>query len=139
MKPPCIIVVNYLLPALRGLIARELIEKYGLSRVEAAEKMGLTPAAITQYIKKVRGEAAIETIESSDDAIRMISEIAKDLAEDKASLYEVLKKICKTCQIIRSKGLLCEIHREMLPALKEDEKCEREFRLPLKHYLERTL
>lgn len=132
MKPPCIIVVRYVLPALRVLIARELIEKHGLSRVRAAEKMGLTPAAITQYLKKVRGETAVQLVESSDEAVKIISEMANELAEGEASVYDVLQNICKICQIMRSKGLLCEMHKEMLPALKKLEVCECEFRLPCK-------
>jgi predicted transcriptional regulator len=130
MKPPCIIVVRYVLPSLRVLIARELIEKHGLSRVRAAEKMELTPAAITQYLKKVRGETAIQLIESSDETVKIISEMASDLAKGEASVYDVLQNICKICQIMRSNGLLCEMHKEILPALKKLEVCTCEFRLP---------
>jgi predicted transcriptional regulator len=132
MKPPCIIVVRYVLPALRALIARELIEKHGLSRVRAAEKMELTPAAITQYLKNVRGETAVQLVESSDEAVKIVSEMASNLAKDEASVYDVLQNICKICQIMRSKGLLCEMHKEILPALKKSEVCECEFRLPCK-------
>jgi predicted transcriptional regulator len=132
LKPPCIIMVQYVLPALRVLIAKELIDKHGLSRVRAAEKMALTPAAITQYLKKVRGETAVQLVESSDEAVEIISEMANDLARGDASVYDVLQNICKTCQIMRSKGLLCEMHKEILPALKKGEVCECEFRLPCK-------
>jgi predicted transcriptional regulator len=132
MKPPCIIVVRYVLPALRVLIARELVEKHGLSRVRAAEKMELTPAAITQYLKKIRGETAVQLVESSDEVVKIVSEMASDLANGEASVYDVLQNICKICQIMRSKGLLCEMHKEILPALKKSEVCECEFRLPCK-------
>lgn len=130
MKPPCIIVVRYVLPALRVLIARELVEKHGLSRVRVAEKMELTPAAITQYLKRVRGGKAIKMVEGSDEAMKIVSEMANDLVEGEASVYDVLEKICEACQIMRSKGLLCEMHKEILPALKKSEVCECEFRLP---------
>lgn len=130
MKPPCIIVVQYVLPTLRVLIAKELIEKHGLSRVRAAEKMELTPAAVTQYLKKARGGTAVHLVESSDEAVKIISEIANDLARGDASVYDVLQNICKTCQIMRSQELLCEMHKEILPALKKNEVCECEFRLP---------
>ena len=130
MKPPCVIVVQYVLPALRVLIAKELIERHGLSQVKAAEKMELTPAAITQYLKKVRGETAIQLVESSDEAAKVISEIANDLVEGEGSVYDVLQNICRTCQTMRSKGLLCEMHKDLLPALKKSEVCECELRLP---------
>lgn len=124
VKPPCIIVVRYILPALRVLIAKELIEKHGLKRVRAAEKMGITPAAVTQYLKNVRGETAVKMVESSDEAINTISKIANSLAKDEASVYDVLENMCRACRIIMSKGFICEMHKEILPALKENEVCE---------------
>lgn len=130
MKPPCIIVVRYVLPTLRVLIAKELIERHGLSRVRAAEKMELTPAAITQYLKNVRGETAVKMVESLDEAMKIVSETANDLAKGEASVYDVLQNICKICQTMRSKGLLCEMHKKILPALKRIEVCECELRLP---------
>ncbi|MEM3056899.1 MAG: transcriptional regulator, partial [Candidatus Bathyarchaeia archaeon] len=58
MKPPYVVVVQYLLPALRVAVSKKLIETYGMRRTEAAEKMDLKPAAITQYLKRSRGSAA---------------------------------------------------------------------------------
>ena len=100
--------VRYILPALRVLIAKELIEKHGLRRVRAAEKMELTPAAITQYLKKARGETAVKMVESSDEAMKIISEMANDLAKGEASVYDVLQNICEVCRIMRSEGFLYE-------------------------------
>lgn len=119
MKPPCIVVVQHVLPAIRVLIAKELIEKHGLKRVRVAEKMGITPAAVTQYLKEVRGERAVKMVESSDKAIEVVSKIADGLAKDEASVYDVLENICRACQIMMSDGLLCEMHKEILPALKK--------------------
>ena len=107
-----------------------MVDKHGLKRVKAAEKMGLTPAAITQYLKKVRGETAVKMVESSDEAIKVISSMTNDLAKGEASVYDVLQNICKICQTMRSEGLLCEMHKEILPALKRTEICECEFRFP---------
>ena len=119
MKPPCMVVVQYVLPAIRVLIAKELIEKHGLKRVRVAEKMGITPAAVTQYLKEIRGERAVKIVESSGEAIRVVSKIADGLAKDEASVYDVLEDICRACRIMMSNGFLCEIHREILPALKK--------------------
>lgn len=132
MKPPCIIVVRYILPAIRVLIARELVEKHGLKRVRAAERMGITPAAVTQYLKKVRGETKVKMVEDSDEAVKIISDLANNIANDEASPYDILQNICKICQIMRSQGLLCEMHKEMLPILQKNEVCECDFRLPCK-------
>jgi predicted transcriptional regulator len=116
--PPCIVVVRYILPAVRAQIARELINKYGLRRSEAAEKMGVTPAAVTQYLKGVRGEVASSMVENSTEVIEAVSKIAENLVKDEDPIIEVLGKMCETCRTVRSNGLLCEMHKEMLPALK---------------------
>ena len=65
MKPPCMVVVQYILPALRVAVSRQLVNELSLKRSEAAKKMDVTPAAITQYLNKSRGDKAIDVIESS--------------------------------------------------------------------------
>lgn len=116
--------MQYILPALRVLIAKELVEKHGLRRAKAAEKMGITPAAVTQYLEKLRGEKAVKLVESSDEAIEIVSDIANGLAKDEASVYDVLENICRVCGTMMSKGFLCEMHKETMPALRESEVCE---------------
>lgn len=117
--------VRYILPAIRAQIARKLINEYGLRRSEASKKMGVTPAAVTQYLEGVRGEIANSMVESSEEAAEAVSQIAEDLVKNEASMCEVLDKMCKACRAIRSSGLLCEMHKKMLPALKGREACER--------------
>lgn len=54
MPIPYEIIVLEVLPAARALIAKKLIEN-GLSQKEAAEKLGLTQPAISQYKRNLRG------------------------------------------------------------------------------------
>jgi len=123
--PPCIVVVRYILPAIRAQIARELVNKYGLMRSEAAKKMGVTPAAVTQYLEGLRGDIASSMVESSEEVIDAVFQIAENLVKNEASICEVLDEMCKACRAIKSSGLLCEMHKETLPALKGREACER--------------
>ncbi len=125
LKPPCIVVVRYILPAIRAQIAKELIDRHGLKRSEAAKKMGVTPAAVTQYLEMVRGGIATDVIESSEEAAEMVSQTAESLVRNEASVCDVLDKMCGVCQAMRSSGLICEMHKEILPALKGIEACER--------------
>ena len=57
------IVVQRILPALRLEITRELVEKYGMRKADAAGKMGVTPAAVSQYLNRSRGGSATPIIE----------------------------------------------------------------------------
>ena len=125
MKPPCIVIVRYILPAIRAQIAKELIEKHGLRRSEVAKKMGITPAAVTQYLERVRGGIAMDLVESSEEVAEMVSKTAEGLVKNELSVYDVLGKFCEVCRAMRASGLICEMHKEMLPALKAMETCER--------------
>lgn len=124
MIPPCVVVVRYILPAIRAQIARELTNNYGLRRSEASKKMGVTPAAVTQYLGGVRGERAGAMVESSKEVAEAISQIAESLVKNEDPVYDVLDKLCRTCRAIKSNGLLCNIHKEIVPVLKEREACE---------------
>lgn len=115
--------MRYILPAISSLVTIELKEKYGLKRVEVAEKMGITPAAITQYLKGIRGKAAVKTVKSSDKADKMITEIAEVLSRDEVAMYEIIGKICEICRAVVSDGLICPVHRELMPILEKCDTC----------------
>lgn len=125
MKPPCVVVVRYVLPAIRVLTARELVERYELKRSEVAQKMGITPAAVTQYLEKARGGIAVGVVERSEEATGIISQTADALAKNEGSTCDVMVNICEICRAMRASGLICEMHKETLPALKGREVCER--------------
>ena len=117
MKPPCVIVVKYLLPAIRVLVTKELIEKHNLRKIEVSEKMELTPAAITQYYKGERGSILANEIERSPEAMKMISRLAEAIAREEATLEDVIEKLCEICAAIRYEKVICKLHQEDLPAL----------------------
>jgi len=119
MKPPCMIVVQYILPALRVAISRQLVNELGLKKSDAAKKMDVTPAAITQYLNKSRGDKAINVIESSERISELITDLARDLAENENPSDIQLLKLCRTCQAIKSEGLICELHKEAMPSLQK--------------------
>ncbi len=107
MKPPCVAVVKYLLPAIRVLVAKELVEKYNMRKIDASEKMGLTPAAITQYYKGERGAILIHKIEQSQEAMRMISELADITAQEGITPESIVEKLCEICTTIRYEKTIC--------------------------------
>ena len=123
MKPPCMIVVQYILPALRVAIAKELIEKFELRKIDVADKMNVTPAAITQYMKRSRGDTASLMIERSGNVKDLVSDISRDLAEKKSPPDVLLMKLCRACRAVRSEGLICDLHKEAMPSLRQVESC----------------
>lgn len=115
MKPQCVFTVRYILPAIRVLMAENLVEDHSLIKVEAAEKLKLTPAAITHYLKEDRGTKFIETIKKSEKIMKLISEHADAIAKNAYSEDDINNKMCEVCLCIRSEGLyktLLENHKK---------------------------
>lgn len=116
------IMVQYVLPAIRALMIRDLIEKYGLRKIDASAKMAVSPAAVTQYMKGKRGSAFVKEISQSKRPMQIVSEVAEALAKDEVPMDAVIKKMCEACTTIRSEGTICKLHQKKLPALR-DSKC----------------
>ena len=54
MKPLCEVTAK-VIPALRAMIVKELTDSYGMTQTEVAERLGITQAAISQYLRNIRG------------------------------------------------------------------------------------
>ena len=123
MKPPCMVVAQYILPALRVEITKELVESHGLRKTEAAEKMGVTPAAVSQYLNRTRGSVATEVISRSAKVMEKVSDISRDLIQGDVPADTILMKMCMACHAVRAEGLMCELHKEEMPSLRHLESC----------------
>jgi len=56
---------------LRAAVARELVLTHGLTQEEAAEMLGVTQAAISQYVSKSRGRiSGIELLQELDEMVK---------------------------------------------------------------------
>ena len=101
------IIVANVLPALRVAIAQQLIKTYKLKPIEVAQRMDVTPAAVTQYMKGSRGKGDIAGFLEDRDVQALAFELASTLARN-GSPTEVLRALCNLCENIRRKGLLCD-------------------------------
>lgn len=109
MKVPCEIVVWYVLPAIRREIARELVNNYGIKQAEVARKFEVTDAAISQYLKRKRGEN--EIILNSEYYNYFLNEIK--LSSEKLALEdgEFASEVCRLCCVVKNCGMLAEIYK----------------------------
>ena len=104
MHTPQEIDVWYILPAVRKEIALALAKK-GLKQREIARKLGMTEAAVSQYVKKKRAKS----IELPVNIRKEIHKAAENLAnEHDCHRYEVQSIL----DMIRLSGLLCKAHRK---------------------------
>ena len=116
------IVVSHILPALRASIAQQLVNTYGLKKIDVADKMAITPAAVTQYLGKIRGDSGAIILEESE-ASDLIKEIAEDIAKEETPADILLLKLCRACSKIRAEGLICSLHKEEMPTLRGIDTC----------------
>jgi len=84
------------LPVIRKGFAESMINDFGLSQKEAAERLGITPAAVCQYVSKKRGK-----LEISDKIIlKEIKISAENIIENGGGA--VLPETCRICKLLRS-------------------------------------
>lgn len=103
MKMPCELVVTYVLPTARGALARELVEKHGMTQTQVAKLFGVTSAAVSQYIKGMRGgNNLIDRSAYKPDFDAMISSTADAIA----SGTDVTEALCGICTFVKRCGLL---------------------------------
>jgi len=105
LYPQCEAVGRYVLPIFRSLVAKELIEKHNFTQVEAAEKLGTTQAAISQYVHSKRGYKGLAQFEEILPMIQAVAnEIAKGIASREMSADEAMLNFCKICTSLREEG-----------------------------------
>ena len=95
---PCENIIWYGIPVIRRELAFCLINQFGLSQKEAADKLGITPSAVSQYISKKRGKITI----LDEKIIEEINLSAKKINNQGESILN--SEICKICKILKSEG-----------------------------------
>jgi len=99
MNPRCEVVGKYVVPLFRSLVAKELVNTYNLTQVEAAQRLGTTQAAISQYVHAKRANKGLEQLGS--DVIpkiqAMATETAKKLAKKEITTDQATVDFCKLC------------------------------------------
>ncbi|MGM0509971.1 MAG: transcriptional regulator [Thermoplasmatota archaeon] len=90
IKQPCEIIVFYLLPSIRAELSKELI-KLGLNQQAVSQRLEMTPAAVSQYVKGKRGTA----VNFDEEIQKEIRSLAKDIMEDEVE--NISERICDIC------------------------------------------
>ena len=107
MLLPCEVGVKTVLPAVRALMARTIVEKHGMKEKQAADILGLSQSAISRYTTKDRGN--ILTIDKVPEVQLLIDQMIQLLLHDPQKTLETFELFCQTCKVIRQKGLMCQL------------------------------
>ena len=114
MLLPAEIESKTLIPALRAILAKNLAEKHEVREDEISKMLGVTQAAISNYIRGTRGDPElIKKLAAEKQVSEMIDEIATDLSSDMAYSPSSLSKFIGLCNYIKTSLLICDIHRNL--------------------------
>jgi hypothetical protein len=116
---PCEIAVKSVIPAVKALLAKELVEKRGLKQDEVAEILGMSQSAVSKYTRKVRGY--VIKINGVDEIEPLIDKMIGVLISETPQREEFLRFFCQTCMTIRKKGLMCQFCQKTDPKIKVEE------------------
>ena len=103
-----------MIPAVRAILAKKLIKEYSLKEEDVARVLGITQAAVSNYVRGTRGDMElIVKLESVREVMRMIDDIAKDLSTNKAYTPSTLAKFVGLCNYMRYTLIICDVHHSM--------------------------
>lgn len=115
MLIPCEVATKSVVPAVRALIAKELVDKCSLSQDEAAEVLGISQSAVSKYTRNVRGYTVrLDDVQEIEPIIDKIVDMLISRTYDRK---ELLDSFCQACMIIRAKRLMCKYCKQSDPKL----------------------
>jgi len=122
MKPFCEVIVTTILPAIRSIITKELLSTYHLTQKEAADLLGLTQPAISQYYGESRG-FKVKLLEKQPKIMRMIDDLTRKIAAGRLNAKEVQARFCSICKSVREAKTICRLHEDIYPSIVPCSEC----------------
>jgi len=90
----------------------------------AARALGITQAAVSNYIRGTRGDTDLITkLTSFQEVMRMIDEIARDLAGNNAYTPFTMSKFLQLCNYMRFTMIICDVHHDIESNI-DEQMCE---------------
>lgn len=127
MLLPSEIEAKSLIPAIRSILARKLTGEYELKEELVAKVLGVTQAAVSNYIRGTRGDTQLMSrLLSTPQIMVMIEEIARDLATNKLYTPSTMAKFVELCNYMRYTFIICDVHHSIESQIDEQicEKCK---------------
>jgi predicted transcriptional regulator len=112
------VVVQDILPAVRALVAKQLVERHKLTQQAAAEKIGVTQAAVSQYSRELRGWK-VGFLSKDQDIMSEISSLSDTVAQSGLHSKDALKQLSSVCKLVKERHFSAA--EELYPGL---ELCE---------------
>ena len=103
------------IPAIKALMAKELVEEHGLKQDQVAEILGISQSAVSKYSRKVRGY--VIKLDDVAEVQPLINDMIVLLMNGTYRRTEFLELFCQTCLAIRKTSLMCEFCQKSDPKI----------------------
>jgi len=113
-----------MIPAIRSIIAQQLIKRYKFSQTDTAKLLGVTQPAINNYINGSRAKnGIIKKLKRDKQIMLMVDDIAKSLNRNHRLTPRCMSKYIELFNYARRSLFICGIHRSLEKDI-DDELCK---------------
>lgn len=116
---PCEVAVKSVVPAVKALMAQQLVEEHGMNQEQVAEILGISQSAVSKYFRKVRGH--VIEVDKVQEARPLIASMVIMVVNGEHQRAEFLQLFCETCGTIRKTGMVCRFCKKSDPKIKIEE------------------
>ena len=103
------------IPAIRAMVVRRLVDEHGMTQQQAACLLGITQPAVSKYMHNKRGIAI--RLDGIDRVNEAASKIAAMLVSGKAGQVQIMSQLNDVSLQVRKSRLMCDLHRRLEPGL----------------------
>ena len=101
------------IPAMRYMIATRLVEECNMNQQQAAQILGITQPAISNYLRRTR--AISINLNDCEEICKSVEEVIELLLEGGPNQPKVTEKIVYMCDYLRKERMLCDFHKRLEP------------------------
>ncbi len=105
---------QWMIPAVRSIIAHQLIKRYKFSQTDVAELLGVTQPAINNYIRGNRARSdVIMKLKQDKQIMLMINDITERLNDNHHFTPRCMSKYIELFNYARRSLFICRIHKSL--------------------------
>ncbi len=101
LEAPCEAAVKKYIPSIRASVAALLVREYGIPVYRAAKLLGLTPAAVGNYLRGARGNSVPHEEIMKSPAAEYVRAIAELLVMGDSEKLRKENMLCRACSALR--------------------------------------
>jgi predicted transcriptional regulator len=99
--------VRSVVPAIKALMAKKLVEEHGLKQDQVAKMLGISQSAVSKYSRNIRGYAV--KLNSIEEIYPLLNEMASLAMEKTYKRTCFIELFCEACMVIRRKKIMCSL------------------------------